>query len=52
MVTGPIKEELHGGSYAVIHPGTKHRLSSIEGCEILEVTYGEFTEKDIIKFED
>jgi mannose-6-phosphate isomerase-like protein (cupin superfamily) len=52
VVTGPIEEELSDGDYAVIHPGTKHRLSSIEGCEILEVTYGEFTEKDIIRFED
>lgn len=52
VVTGPVKEELPRGSYAEIHPGTKHRLSSIEGCEILEVTYGEFTEKDIITFDD
>jgi mannose-6-phosphate isomerase len=50
--TAAVQESFSVGSYALIHPGTKHRLSSLVGCEILEVTYGEYRESDIILFED
>ena len=50
--TAAVQESFSIGSYALIHPGTKHRLSSLVGCEILEVTYGEYRESDIILFED
>jgi len=50
--TAAVQESFSIGSYALIHPGTKHRLSSLVGCEILEVTYGEYRESDIILFDD
>jgi mannose-6-phosphate isomerase-like protein (cupin superfamily) len=50
--TAAVHESISVGSYALIHPGTKHRLSSLIGCEILEVTYGEYRESDIILFQD
>jgi len=50
--TAAVQESFSIGSYALIHPGTRHRLSSLVGCEILEVTYGEYRESDIILFED
>jgi len=35
-----------------IPKGTVHRLSSEKGGDILEVSFGEFDEKDIIRVED
>ena len=47
-----VKTILHKGGTATVPVGSIHRIGSEEGCEILEVSTGEFYEEDIIRFSD
>ncbi|MGD9671873.1 MAG: phosphomannose isomerase type II C-terminal cupin domain [Candidatus Nitrosocosmicus sp.] len=47
------KQTLQQGDNIEIPLGAKHRIKGLtEGCVILEISYGEFDENDIIRIED
>ncbi len=52
-IVGDHKKEIKAGDELTIPFKTKHRLLAGEGgLEILEIAYGDFDEKDIIRYED
>ncbi len=50
---GERQQEVKSGDEIIISFGTKHRLiAGSAGLEILEISFGEFAEDDIIRYED
>ncbi|HXY56360.1 MAG TPA: phosphomannose isomerase type II C-terminal cupin domain [Nitrososphaerales archaeon] len=49
---GEDSHTLRAGSKIFIPRNSLHRLSTIAGAEILEVAFGEFKERDIVRVED
>ncbi|MEK6941584.1 MAG: phosphomannose isomerase type II C-terminal cupin domain [archaeon] len=49
---GKAKKMLKKGESIFIPKNTKHRLSSKQGGQVLEISFGKFDESDIKRFED
>jgi len=46
------KHPLRAGSKVFIPRNRLHRLSTVSGAEVLEVGYGQFKERDVVRVED
>jgi len=50
---GEIKQEIKVGDEMLIPLGIKHRLlAGVDGLEVLEISFGDFDEDDIVRYED
>lgn len=49
---GNKKKKLKKGEIVVIPKKTKHRISASKKARFLEISFGKFDEKDIIRYED
>ena len=50
---GDNQREIKTGDELIIPLGAKHRLmAGVEGLEVMEISFGDFAEDDIIRYED
>jgi mannose-6-phosphate isomerase len=52
IIVGKRTLTLHVGEKVFISKKRLHRVASVEGTEILEVSYGKFDENDVMRVED